>query len=72
MPRFFFDIYDGMLGRDEEGLDCTDVEAAVRQAMQAARELSRDRHGTSASDHRLDVRDENGTVIASIFFHELL
>lgn len=32
MPRYFFDIHDGIHLRDDEGTDCADLQAAALEA----------------------------------------
>lgn len=66
MPRFFFDILDaGSDQRDSDGVECTDLEAAVIEAKRtlpaiATDELPRD------GDHRnymVVVRDADGHAV---------
>ena len=68
MPRFFFDILDGASDqRDEVGIECADLEAAVVEAKRvlpsiASDELPRD------GDHRnymVVVRDVDGHAVYS-------
>ena len=40
VPRYFFDINDGRHERDEEGLDCADLQAAVREAKKLLPEIA--------------------------------
>jgi hypothetical protein len=32
VPRFFFDVHDGILERDDEGVLCADLQAAAQEA----------------------------------------
>ena len=41
MPRYFFDIHDGQLQRDEDGTECADFDAARREAMISLPDVAR-------------------------------
>lgn len=41
MPRYFFDIEDGELLRDETGTECTGLDEARKAAMQILPEIAR-------------------------------
>jgi hypothetical protein len=65
MPRFLFDIYDGVrLTRDDEGSELPDREAARKEALSVLPDIARDRSPDGdRRDFIVDVRDETGRVI---------
>ena len=58
--RYFFDVYNGSMAEDEEGLECSSAEHAIAEAGRAAAGMSTDiaQGGTL----RVEVRDEAGPV----------
>ena len=65
MPRFYFDINDGIhRSRDEEGEDFSDREVARREAITVLPELAREVL-PDGDDHvcSCNMRDESGAVI---------
>lgn len=42
MPRYFFDIHDGRIARDEVGSVCADLQDAARHAKQVLPEIVAD------------------------------
>lgn len=42
MPRYFFDVYDGAVSQDDEGIELPDDEAAKKEATRAVTELARE------------------------------
>ena len=70
MPRFFFDVHDGTFGRDEEGVELADIDAARRAVWNTLPALAADRQadGNTACQLRMDVRDETGKHV----FHAAL
>ena len=76
MPRFFFDYRgdDGRLERDEEGIEFASLEAAYKDAHQAARDMHADacREGKSLADHSFEIRDEAGLTLLVLQFGEAL
>ena len=67
MPRYYFDICDGH-GRieDDEGTDCRDLTAALREADASARDLIKQFIDTDwpLAVRRIEIRDENGSIVA--------
>jgi hypothetical protein len=68
VSRFYFDVREGgTLTQDQEGLDLADLDAAEREAVQAAAEIGNDilpkRH---APEIRVEVRDEHGQYVLSV------
>lgn len=39
MPRYFFDIHDGRIERDEVGFECADLQAAAKHAKDVLPEI---------------------------------
>ena len=74
LPRFYFDVYDGRLGRDDEGQSLPSHNAAFAEAVRAARELAvaEEQQDGVEAEHRIEVRDESGRVFATVFFREAL
>lgn len=72
MPRYFFDLCNSLEIPDEEGRDCADLEAAKACAVAEARQVASDDvlAGSLDTSHRIDVRDADGDVVASIRFGE--
>lgn len=68
MPRFFFDILDaGSDQRDEDGIECADLEAAIVQAKRALPAIATDELPRDG-DHRnymVVVRDTDGQAVYS-------
>lgn len=67
MPRFYFDIHDGGSTRDDEGTECSDLEAVRRQAMRTLPDVARD-DLKSDGDRRtftVLVTDEDGRPVYS-------
>ncbi|GJE53421.1 hypothetical protein GOFOIKOB_6500 [Methylobacterium tardum] len=65
MPRFFFDIHDGEFQRDEEGLECENVEAArdrVMASLSDVAELITSGDGDNQAV-TVTVRDEEGSRV---------
>lgn len=71
MPLYYFHLRDGVdVLIDPEGSELTDLAAAQRQAMVAARSLlSVDAlEGRLRLDLRLDVEDEHGNIVHRLPF----
>jgi hypothetical protein len=65
VPRFYFDIADGELQRDEEGLECENVEAAREKVMASlsdVAELITSNNGDNQAV-TVTVRDEDGSQL---------
>lgn len=57
MPRYFFDVHDGVQIMDDVGTPCPDLDAAKREAMRIAADfVARPRRGD----------DEGGAVVISV------
>jgi len=65
VPRYFFDIHDGDLQRDSEGLECDNVEAARRKVIESLPDVA-ELITSNADDHQavtVTVRDEEGSQV---------
>jgi hypothetical protein len=63
VPRFFFNVHDGLDRPDEEGTELRDREAVRPEALRAAGEMLRDIAETFNGDEwRMEVKDEAGPV----------
>ncbi|MCJ2113237.1 hypothetical protein MKK64_18820 [Methylobacterium sp. E-025] len=68
MPRFFFDILDANANeRDEVGVACVDLEAAVVEAKRALPSIAIDelRRDGDYKNYMVMVRDEEGQAVYS-------
>jgi hypothetical protein len=64
MPRYFFDVLDGGLIRDEEGLELASIEAARMEVLRTLPAMAADvRARREARQLRIDVRDETGKYV---------
>ena len=74
VPRFFFHLYDDMVARDEEGQELPDEAAAWSRARVSVREMACAEvlKGQLNLSHRVDVRDESGTVLATVHFRDVV
>ncbi len=71
MARFFFHVRDDMDVPDDEGAELRDIEVARNLATQSARVLMCEtlkESGRISLNHRIDVEDEQGAVVASVPF----
>lgn len=75
MPRFYLNIYNDADVFDDEGTEFPDLAAAKREAIRGARGMMADHllEGRPITlDHRIEVADAHGTVLARIPFRELI
>lgn len=65
MPRYFFDIYDGVSMLDDTGTELADRQQARIQAIEFAGEVIRDeaKHIALGEDWRIEVTDERKLVL---------
>jgi hypothetical protein len=70
MPRYHFNIHDGVSSLDEDGTELPDIDAARRQAAQLMGQLLRDDPDMfwNGEEWRLDVTDDRGLVLFSLLF----
>lgn len=72
MPRYFFDLYNDTITKDEEGAQLEDVAAARAKAIEyaqamAATEVS---HGGLNLTHFIMVRDDKRLPLLAVRFDE--
>lgn len=74
MPTFFFDLHDDMTVVDEEGHNVPGLAEARQYAMYNAREMAcaEVREGRLTLNHRIEVRDENGSAVATVRFADVI
>lgn len=73
MPRYFFDLYNEMNVRDDEGQEFPDLETARTQAVKQVRKLIGGlivENGRIDLLHHLKVRDEAGTIVHRVEFDD--
>ena len=74
MPRFFFNVYDDVVAKDEEGVTLPNQDAARLQALAGARALMAEQvtRGYLVRSHWIDVLDEGGAVILHLPFRDAI
>ena len=75
MPRFYFHLINDMDVPDFEGMELPNLEAARAQAIEQARGMIGEMAKTEARivlDHRIDIEDEDGRVLDSIVFRDII
>jgi len=75
VPRYYFHLYDDLDCPDQEGAELPNLEAAQAKAVHEARLLMGDllhREGRLALHHRIDIEDEQGVVLATINFRDVV
>ena len=73
MPRFFFHLHNDLDCPDEEGLELADLAAARTHASRSARVIAGEtvkEQGHIIGDHRIDIEDEHGSVLDSVYFRD--
>ena len=73
MPRFFFHLHNDVDAPDPDGVELRNLEEARAVALHNARfsagESVKDM-GHIVGDHRIDIEDENGTVLDTVYFRD--
>lgn len=73
MPRYFFHLHNDVDAPDPDGLDLDNLDEArdfaLRQARFTAAETIKEA-GHFIGDHRIDIEDENGTVLDTVYFRD--
>ena len=73
VPRFYFHLYDDFDAPDDEGLEMGNLATARVYAFHLARftagETIKD-HGHFVGDHRIDIENEEGAVLDTIYFRD--
>ena len=75
MPRYYFHLHNDIDVPDHEGVELPDLDAARAHARLQARtlvgELVKD-EGRIILNHHLDIEDEQGTVLETVEFREVV
>jgi hypothetical protein len=75
MPHYYLNLFNSADTIDREGRDFPDLSAAEEEAIRSARELMAE-HLIAGSpidlNHRIEVADADGKVLATIDFRELV
>ncbi len=68
MPRFYFDVREGpRFAPDDEGLEFDDLDAAEREAAEAAAQIGRDKLPKGGTrDVTIEVRNEHGQRVLTV------
>lgn len=75
VPRYFFHLHNDIDLEDHEGEDLPDIAAARERATRDAQEmaaLSVAQHSRLTLHHRVDVADENGAIIVTVTFGDVV
>ena len=74
MPRFYFHVRDGERSyHDHEGSELTDLEHALSEARKDIQYIYNEMLLTGPfSSQRIDVVDEEGNILASVAFADVL
>ena len=74
MPRYFFHFHNALDAMDPEGELLPDSDAARGEAIDIAREVAADMasQGVLDLDCHVEVCDENGTVLATVPFRDVV
>ena len=72
VPRYFFHLYNDIVAIDEEGQELPDLAAARDEALRNARAIAADSvtKGKLSLKHRIDVADESGACVATVYFKD--
>ncbi|BAQ48298.1 MULTISPECIES: hypothetical protein [Methylobacterium] len=68
MPRFYFDIHDGVWSRDDVGVECRNIEEACRHAKRTLPAMALDSIPRDGDRHTITVmvtNDDRRTVYAA-------
>jgi len=75
VPRYFFHLYNDVDARDEDGKELEDLDAAIELARYQARFTAGEtikEQGRVNLDHRIDIEDEVGSLLATIRFGDVV
>jgi uncharacterized protein YnzC (UPF0291/DUF896 family) len=72
MPRFFFNLKDGVTVCDEDGMTFATVEEARQEALRAARGIMADevKRGSLTLVDKIEIVDESGNAVTVVTFAE--
>lgn len=70
MPKFHFDVHDGINLPDARGVDLADFDAARQEAIRFAGELMEDAatRRRLGQDWRMEVKDDEGALVFRLDF----
>jgi hypothetical protein len=75
VPRYYFHLINDIDVPDLEGVELPDIDAARAQAAEQARgmigEMTKT-EGRIVLHHRIDIEDEDGTVLESVTFGDVI
>jgi hypothetical protein len=73
VPKFYFHLHSDVDVPDDEGVELPDLAAARARAVRCARvtfaEVAKD-EGRVVLHHRIDIEDEHGAVLATVYFRD--
>jgi hypothetical protein len=75
MPKYVFHIReDGVLDRDEDGIDLPNADVAYKEAINAAREMLAEKvlKGDVIDGQRFELTTEDGILLCEVPFRALL
>jgi hypothetical protein len=75
MPRYFFHFYNGGDARAPQGVELSNLDAALLVAehnarFSAAETITEPVHVNL--DHRIDIEDEYGDVLGTVYFEDVV
>ncbi len=71
IPRYYFDLHNGVEARDDEGQELPSFEEARLHAIELVRFEAAEavkRQGHLVKHHRIDIKDANGFVLDTVRF----
>jgi hypothetical protein len=75
MPKFYFHLFNEIDAPDDEGKELPDLPAAFLHALEQARftaaKTVKD-EGTFNPQHRIDIEDEQGAVLGTVRFRDVV
>jgi hypothetical protein len=75
VPRYFLYLHNDVDARDEEGKELPDLGAAIDLASRQARFTFAEtikEEGRGNLDHRIDIEDEQGRVLGTVRFGDVV
>jgi hypothetical protein len=75
VPRFFLDVVDGtQVTEDPDGLEFTDLDTAIAEAVQGARDIVAHSimKNQDVSGQAFRIRDDTGQTVATVPFRDCL
>lgn len=75
MARYFYHLHNDLDVRDPEGVECASLDEArafaTAQAQIMLGEMLKEQ-GRISLQHRIDIEDEQGTVLATVAFKDVV